>query len=51
MFDRIIQLLVLGVATATLIVTLLPPPAPTLAPAPLYAEISIPATAFRWNSS
>lgn len=36
MFDRVIQLLMLFVSTVTLIVTLMPPPAPASPPAPLY---------------
>lgn len=32
MYDRIIQLLMLAVATISLIITLLPPPAPTSIP-------------------
>lgn len=37
MFDRIIQLLMLAVATTSLILTLLPPPAPTSVPRLLFS--------------
>lgn len=40
MYDRIIQLLMLAVATISLIITLLPPPAPTSIPRTLYAGVS-----------
>ena len=40
MYDRIIQLLMLAVATTSLIITLLPPPAPISIPRTLYAGIS-----------
>lgn len=39
MYDRIIQLLMLAVATTSLIITLLPPPAPTSIPKTLYAVV------------
>lgn len=39
MYDRIIQLLMLAVATTSLIITLLPPPAPSSIPRTLYAGV------------